>query len=101
MTSADGLAAAVGAMVGMGASLIVGVVLWWVRRSGETRDRTGELGAQMAAMQVSVSHVGDDVRTMRRETKDSFLAVGRRFDRLPCHDYCKPPRPVADNGSRA
>lgn len=101
MTSADVVTGLVGALMGVGASILGGVVVWWVRRSGETRDRTGELGAQIAALQVSVGHVGDEVRTMRHDTRDSFLAVGRRFDALPCHDYCKPPRQVANNGGRA
>lgn len=80
----------VGAVLGVGASIVCGSLMWWMRRSGDTRDRTGELGAKLAGLTVAVEHVGDDVRELKKDSKESFAAVATRFDRLPCHDFCLP-----------
>ena len=79
---------ALGALAGVLSSIIVGLVLMWVRRGAETRERTGELSARLTGIHVSVEHLGEDIRELKSDTRERWANVSARFDALPCKDLC-------------
>jgi hypothetical protein len=80
----------VGIAGGAMGSLLVGLILGWVRRASDTRDKAGELAAAVAGIRVSVDHLGEEVRELRTDTRERWASVVARVDGLPCHEFCSP-----------
>ena len=84
----EAASAILGALAGFVLSIIAGVVLLWVKRTVQTRDRQADLASKVTGVHVSVEHNGRYIRELRADTKERFREVNARLDALPCKDVC-------------
>lgn len=90
MTGTDATLGVLGAISGAAISIVVAIVVSWVRSNARGAEEQSDLKASLSALTVSVEYLGGDIRDLRKDTQERWRAVTSRIDKLPCREMCGP-----------
>jgi len=79
-----------GTLGGVICSIMLAIMLHWVRKGEAVGEKAAALSAKVSSLQVSIEFLRDDILEMARESKEQWRIVDHRMESLPCHRTCGP-----------